>query len=306
MEPDNTSNSNQDQNQNQNQNQKNTQLKLLIAFIVILGVIFVSNPAIVAETKMAAENHSGWTASKRINHSEAYIHDVLEKLKNYGLDLSAMILDLEAQQILASQKVKNFSSQIAQLDKTQNRLSLEFNDLNVLTKQKYKAKKTNILNQLELADTNNLHPLAIKKLRENLKAVEQETTSVELAKLKNSIKKVAGKKSNLSKKLELHKSSSYQGSKKLDKALSIELDINDKISEVDLMRMQAKLEGTSSNPLKNETLDEINVMLAHIQALGSSYDDLSVMGDDYFSDPTQDEEFDALIEEAVYSKTAGL
>ena len=110
----------------------------------------------------------------------------------------------------------------------------------------------------------------------------------------------------MSQKLQLHQSNSYQGAKKLDSALAVEIDINEKILEVELMSMQARLDGNSPNPLKNDTLEEINVLLAHIQALGNSYDDLSVMDDNYFSDPAQDEAFDAIIEEALYLETVGI
>ena len=278
----------------------NTQSLIVLAFVCIVGLIFASNPALVSETKMIAKQHSEWTAEKRLNHSEAFIFEGLDKLKNYAQDLKAMILDLEAKQILSTQKIKNYSAQVGQLERSQNRLALEFNELNIQTKKEKQDQKTQILAELESAEANALPPTAIRKLKDSLKALEQNQSSTELSKLRNSIKKIAGKKSNLSKKLQLHQSNSYRGAKKLNSALAVELDINDKILEVELMSMQARLDGNSSNPLKNDTIEEINVLLAHIQALGNSYDDLSVMDDDYFSDPAQDEAFDAIIEEALY------
>lgn len=284
----------------------NTQSLIVLAFVCIVGLIFASNPALVSETKMAAKQHSAWTPEKRLNHSEAFIFEGLDKLKNYAQDLKAMILDLEAQQILSTQKIKNYSAQVSQLERSQNRLALDFNELNIQTQNQNQEEKSQMLAKLESAEANALPPIAIRKLKDSLKALEQKQSSPELTKLRNSIKKIAGKKSNLSKKLQLHQTNSYQGAKKLDSALAVELEINDKVLEIELMSMQARLDGNSSNPLKHDTLEEINVLLAHIQALGNSYDDLSVMDDDYFSDPAQDEAFDAIIEEALYLDSVGI
>jgi hypothetical protein len=207
---------------------------LIVALLLTVIYFAISEPA-KGEAKLAYKNHFTWTNSNIIKHSQAYVDETIAKLRSYQSKIDSKLLGLESKQIQAQQDLKNYAFNLKQLNLKNDTMIEEYKTLKALDEVKYQPR---------------------------------------LKEIKSMILRLDSKIGTYQKKQSLLNGSKIRTSEMIDATYATKAIVEQKIDEMDLMRDEMLLNGSSATD--SIDLESISELIANIESLSNHFEHKSL------------------------------
>jgi hypothetical protein len=238
----------------------------IFGVILVIGIIYlkVSDPA-KAEIKLAYETKMNWNGSSIINHSTAYVEEALRSLNEYEHKVDSKLFELQSKQIQAQQSLK----------------SNKFNSKQLRLKTQELVDEYKIL--IGLNDSENAN--RVKALRSKILRLDTKSSSI-------------------LKKIELQNSAVNRTDELIDQTYATKTAINSRISEIDLIAVDMRLNGNSATDQLD--IEKVSTLLANVKTLSNhiEYKRLDLVEDTGFTPIDRDQRFLEIISKAAITNTA--
>lgn len=208
-------------------------LTVFLGVILMIGIIYInlSEPA-KAEAGLAYDNKMKWSSSSILKHSNAYVDEAVKILKEYEHGIASKLFELESRQIETQQSLK----------------SQKFNHEHI------SAKKGDFVNEYKMLLASSGNPENASRLKE----------------LKSQILRLDSKTSSILKRIELQTAAVKRTDEILDQTYATQSALEAKQSEIDLIAVELKLNGSSATDKVD--IEKISSMLANVKSLSNHYE----------------------------------